>query len=167
MKTLKNILIGLLILTAVSYLLPNTWSVERSVIINAPPAKIYPLVSNLETGWSQWSAFDHEDPNIKYTYFTGGREWKSEKMGDGWQSLTKADPESGIEFELVMKKNNFKIDGQIHFQRVPEGTRVTWKDWGPAGSNPIHRWMTLFMDKMIGKNFEKSLAKLKEIVESK
>lgn len=154
------------------FFLPSQWKVERAITINAEPVAIYPLVSNLKTGWAQWSAFDFEDPNIVYQYSgpeagTGSsRTWTSKKMGNGSQTITAADPRR-IEFELKME-GGFVIFGVLTIEpQNDRTTRVTWTDYGDVGRNPFYRYMAAMMDKMIGKTFEKSLATLKLKVEQK
>ncbi len=176
MKILQKILVGLValvvVLAAVSFLLPSQWKVERSVLVEAPSTSIYPLVANLKAGWSQWSAFDFQDKDIQYSYsgpeegVDASRSWISKKMGDGYQKIVKADPSSGVEFELGMNKPKFVMTGVIAFEQTNSGTKVTWTDTGSIGLNPVHRYMGLLMDKMMGKTFEKSLASLKEKAET-
>ena len=43
--------------------------------------------------------------------------------------------------------------------------RVVWLMNGDMGSNPLLRWMTLFVDGMVGKDFEAGLANLKALAE--
>lgn len=71
MKLIKRIL-GTVVLIAVAmiaiaYILPRTVSVERSIVINATPDKIFPLVNNQKNGadWSPWLA---RDPNVQVIY---------------------------------------------------------------------------------------------------
>lgn len=176
MKIVRVAAIGFIVFTilflGIGLLLPSQWKVERSTVVNAAPEKIYPYVANFKIGWPQWSAFDEEDPTLQYHY-TGPevgagatRSWASKKRGDGWQKIEKADVATGITFTLDMPGNSFHMLGVIAFQ--PEGklTKVTWTDSGEAGMNPLSRYMMLFMDKMMGKTFEKSLAKLKQLAES-
>ena len=174
---LKNLMIGLVVIVALlaggSFLLPSHWAVERTLVMNVPAEKIYPYIANLKTGWPQWCAFDSMEPDIVYAYsgneegVGSTRSWESNKMGNGSQTIIKADPQSGIEFELSMDKGNFVLKGQFMFSREEKGTRVTWRDSGESGYNPIYRWMCLFMDKMMGEVFEKSLKALKEKVEGR
>lgn len=156
---------------AVGGMLSPKWMVERSLMINAPAEKIYPYLANLKTGWPQWSAFDFEDPAIQYTYSGSDegvgaeRSWISKKMGDGSQKITKADPKNGIEFELTMKGNPIPIQGRITLATLSNGTLVTWHDEGDMGENILFRYLAKFMDKFMGKAFEKSLQTLKEKTE--
>ena len=55
MKMLKRVVIGIVglivALFVFSLFLPSKWSLERSIVIDAPPAKIYPLVASVKNGW--------------------------------------------------------------------------------------------------------------------
>jgi len=176
MRKLKIAVIGVIglavLVLAVSQLLPRSWKVQRSLIIDAPPGALLPLVANLKTGWPQWSAFDNEDPDIKYSYSGpdegpgAARSWVSKKMGDGSQNIVRADTK-GIEFELRMERSNFAMKGTMDFEpaAVGSGTKVTWTDSGEVGFNPMYRYMFTFADQIMGPTFEKSLQALKQKAE--
>lgn len=72
-KALKFGAIGLgvliLIVVAGAYAIPSEVSLERSVVVDAPPAGVYPHVSSFQNfnAWSPWAKID---PNAKYE-FTG------------------------------------------------------------------------------------------------
>jgi hypothetical protein len=172
-KILVSILLLALLLILVGFLLPSKWKVERSIVINAPVVSIYPLVANFKSGWPQWSSFDFEDPAIQYRYsgpdegVGAARSWTSKKMGDGSQEIIKADPASGVEFQLHMEKTDFVLHGQLSFEPSGNSTKVTWHDDGEAGYNPMYRYMGALMNQMMGPTFEKSLAALKQKAEMK
>jgi hypothetical protein len=153
---------------AIGFVLPKRWQVSRSIIIHQRPRVIYPLVADFKQGWPKWSAFDNEDPTIQYSYSGpslgsgASRSWISSKMGNGFQTVTAADPASGIQFELKMEKTNFKLNGKISFESAGKDTKVTWTDWGDSGNNLFFRYMSTMMDRMMGKAFEQSLENLKE-----
>jgi hypothetical protein len=167
--TIAGIVLALLV---VSQVLPSQWRFRRSIVIAAPPGAMLPLLANLKTGWPQWSAFDAEDPDIQYRYSGpeegpgATRSWSSRKMGDGEQKIVRADA-SGVEFDLRMVRNDFAMKGVISFDPAPGGsTRVTWTDSGEIGNHPFYRYMGVFMDRLIGGTFERSLAALKQKVEA-
>jgi hypothetical protein len=176
MNFFMRLLFGLVLIVAalvgISFFLPTEWKVERSITINASPEKIYPLIANLNTGWPQWSAFDAAYPDAVYTPagteegLGAIRSWTSTSMGDGSQTIVKADATEGIEFDLTMIKYGSTLRGQILFTPVEGGTLVRWIDVGQTGNNPISRWMGLFMDRMMGEMFEQSLQNLKNLSES-
>jgi len=154
-------------------LLPRAFKVSRSIVIAAPPAKIHPHIESFEK-WPAWSPFDTEDPTIVWD--TSGpqsgvgakRSWKSKKMGDGVQSITASDPNTGVSMKLAMAGGTFE-PFDLRFDLVPEqgGTRVTWTDSGTLPSAPHWRWMgNLLLPRMCGKSFENGLAALKKVVEA-
>ncbi len=172
MRLLFALVLIVAALVGISFLLPSEWKVERSITINASPEKMYSLVANFNTGWPQWSAFDAAYPDTVYTSagaeegLGATRSWTSPSMGDGSQTIVKADPKEGIEFDLTMLNYGTTLRGQILFTPVEGGTFVRWVDVGQTGNNPIARWMSLFMDRMIGPMLEQSLQNLKNLSES-
>lgn len=172
MKILKKILMGLVILVValvvVAMLLPNTYKVERSVVINAPAEIVFDQVNDLQKteAWSPW-----KDPTMKITYgpLTAGKgassSWESKDMGSGSQTIEESVPNSKVKIFL-----DFKGMGTANavFAIAPEGgsVKVTQEMNGEAGMNPVHRYMNLLMDKMIGPMFEKGLAGLKSVAEA-
>ncbi|EPG74597.1 polyketide cyclase/dehydrase and lipid transport [Leptospira fainei serovar Hurstbridge str. BUT 6] len=176
MKAFRITILGLvalaLVLIVVGLLLPSSGSVSRSIVIKAPPEEIFAYVANFKKGWGQWSDFDYEDPEIKYSYsgpeegVGASRTWISKKMGNGSQKIIKADKRLGVEFELAMQDTNFSIVGKFSFEPESSGTKVTWTDSWDSGYHLGFRYMALLMDKMMGPTFERSLSALKEKAES-
>jgi len=170
-KFLKIVLITPVVLAfliiLIGFFLPSQWQVSRSIVINKPPQAIYGYVASFKMGWPQWSDFDYEDPNIKYSYSGpnmgagASRSWISDKMGNGSQTITSADPAKGIAFELKMENTKFGLMGNISFEPVGNGTKVTWTDSGNTGNNIFFKYMATMMDRMMGATFDRSLAKLK------
>src|SRR3982751_7111739 len=50
---------------------PDTFRIERSVTINAPPERVFTLVNDFQQ-WRGWSPWENRDPGLKRTY--GGAE---------------------------------------------------------------------------------------------
>ncbi len=63
---LALLIVGFLIAASMR---PNTFRVQRSIDINAPADKIYPLISDYKH-WASWSPYENVDPAMKRT-FTG------------------------------------------------------------------------------------------------
>lgn len=177
MKVLKNISIAIAVLVAlfivVGLFLPSKWEVSRSLTMTASKERIYQQVANLQNwlNWSPWTG--EEDKSLVYTY-SGPEEgvgaqqnWTSEKMGNGWLKVVKAEAQSGVDYELFIDMGRFQstLNGQMSFETVGDQTKVVWTDTGDSGNNLIKRWMSLGMNSMLGKDLDKGLAKLKELVE--
>jgi len=150
----------------------KTFRVERSFDIAAPAEKIYPLIADFRA-WTQWSPYENRDPNLRRTYgaVTNGLgatyAWEGNKnVGSGKMEILQASPPSRIVIDLQFLKP-FKAHNQAEFTLQPNGntTRVSWAMTGPASL--MMRVMGLFMnmDKMIGRDFEAGLAKLKSVTE--
>jgi hypothetical protein len=176
---MKKIAIGILIVIggAVAAILiiastrPNTFSVRRSIAINARPEKIAPYIDDFHK-WTSWSPYEKKDPAMKRTYGGSERgkgavyEWKGDsKVGAGRIEITDASL-SRISMKLDFLKP-LKAHDTAEFILKPEGksTNVTWIMQGP--NLFIGKIMSVFfnMDKMIGRDFETGLQNLKSVAE--
>jgi hypothetical protein len=142
----------------------------RSITIAAQPAAVYGLVDDFHA-WAKWSPWEGLDTDLKRTY--GGSEkgvgaryaWVGKKSGEGSMLITSATPHR-IDIDLDFVKP-FKANNKAVFRFDAEGssTRVTWTMSGTR--NVLLTLMgKLFFDRMICKDFDKGLAKLKALVEA-
>lgn len=150
---------------------PDTFRVERSAQISAPPQKILALVNDFHQ-WGAWSPYEKLDPTMKRTYAgaaagTGAvYEWEgNSKAGQGRMQIIDAAPtRTAIQLDFIKP---FAAHNIAAFTAQPQGdaTRVTWSMEGPAPF--IHKVLGLFlnMDKMVGGDFETGLANLKTLAE--
>lgn len=177
MKILKKILIIVAVLVlaivVVSQALPSTYQAERSIVISAKSEAIFPWISTMKKwqDWTPWSVA--KDPTLVYSY--EGPEsgegaiskWESKTFGAGSMKVTVADPVQGIRFDLAFEQGKYTAQGRFIFTAVPEGTKVTWRMEGNVSRNPLDRIFSVFMDKMVGPDFEEGLGNLKKKVEGK
>ena len=150
----------------------DTYTVERSATIEAPPDRIYAQVADFHN-WPNWSPWEGLDPNLKRTYsgadagagavyaWSGNR-----KAGQGRMRITDATEPSSVQIDLVFEKP-FKSRSDTSFAIEPQasGSRVTWS---MTGENTfMMKLIGIFrpMDKMIGPDFEKGLQQLKATAE--
>ncbi len=161
----------ILALVIINFTADDTFTVERSIVVNAPPAKVFPLVNTLAF-WVAWSPYE-KDPKMKRTL--GGPpsgvgsfyEWDGNNdVGAGRNEIIKSEPNSLIEFKLDFVRP-FEGHNKVEFRFVPDGAgvKVTWFMTG--ASSIIMKVAGLFIDcdKMIGGDFGKGLEKLKAIAE--
>jgi len=156
--------------------LPDTFRVQRSASIKAPPDKIFALVNDLR-GWSAWSPYEKKDPAMKRT-FSGAPsgkgaiyEWDGDSnVGKGRMEITDATPPRKIVIKLDFIKP-FEGHNTAEFTMEPKGdnTVVTWAMYGacPYVAKVMRVVMSPFMnmDDMIGNDFAAGLASLKATVE--
>jgi uncharacterized protein YndB with AHSA1/START domain len=154
----------------------KTLTVERSATIDARPERVYALIEDLRQ-WEQWSPWEELDPTMQHTY-TGAERgvgavhgWKgNKKAGEGRMEITRADAPRHVDLALTFVKP-FKSENTTSFDLTPAGddanrTNVTWSMRSPQ--NWMMRIMGVFMnmDKRIGDDFEKGLAKLATLARS-
>jgi hypothetical protein len=89
------------VVTGVGLMLPGSVHVERSAVIAATPAQIFPYMNDLRK-FNEWSPWARRDPGTKYA-FTGpdsgagaAMTWQSEKHGAGRQRITASVPDEKV-----------------------------------------------------------------------
>ena len=173
LKKIAIVAVGLLGATlAFAATKPDTFRVERSTSIKAPPEKIFPLIDDFHR-WSSWSPFEKLDPAMKRT-FSGSPngsgaayEWEGNaKAGAGRMEIRDASPGSKVTIQLDFIKP-FEGHNVAEFALEPQGdsTKVTWAMHGP--NRYFAKVMHLFfdMDGMVGRSFDEGLANLKALTE--
>lgn len=181
MKIVLNVLkwlgIVLLLLIVISFFLPSKVHVERSAMINASPEAVFANINNLKA-WNAWSPWFKRDPEMKNTYegadaAIGQKSiWTSKhpKVGNGSMEITELKPN-----ELLVTKLDFDGNGggygTFKLEKVGDSTKVTWSmdsdgEGVPLLMKPASKYFGLFMDGMLGPDFEEGLKGLKEIAES-
>lgn len=150
---------------------PDTFSVQRSASIKAPPERISAVLSDLR-GWQAWSPFEKMDPAMQRN-FSGAEKGKgavyawsgNSEAGAGRMQVTEASASRvalDLDFTKPMEGHN-----KVVFTLAPKdgATEVTWAMSGP--SPYISKVIQVFcdMDAMIGKYFEEGLGNLKAVAE--
>ncbi|WP_276364508.1 SRPBCC family protein [Daejeonella sp. H1SJ63] len=174
MKALRILLSIIVILLALFFiggmLLPKTYKISRTVIINATDSLVYMNVADMNN-FLRWNPWTKIEPEAKVTISgvpaqTGHLwEWKGKKTGSGTMELIQAQPYSLAEFQLhFLEPFESQAISGFTFKKTAEGTEVEWYMSGKANSIP-DRWMGLSMDMMMDKDFTSGLQALKELSE--
>ena len=173
---IKKIAIGIVVVVAVVLSLaamkPDTFTVQRSIVIKAAPEKIMPLLADFRN-WTSWSPWEALDPNMQRGYAgpASGKgavyTWKGNSdVGEGRMEITDLTPPTKLVIKLDFI-DPFESSNVTEFVLTPQGdsTSVTWSMTGPMPF--ISKIMSVFksMDAMIGPDFERGLAKLKAVAE--
>ncbi|KAA8889865.1 SRPBCC family protein [Nocardia colli] len=149
------------------------FEVVRQAVISAEPSRIHGLIDNLHE-WTKWSPWEDLDPQLQRTY-TGpdagiGAKYAwvgNRKAGAGsMEVVASADREIGI--ELVFEKP-WKATNQVLFELNPTesgATEVVWRMTGEQQGLMKVLSKILPTDKLVGKDFEKGLARLKAVAEA-
>jgi carbon monoxide dehydrogenase subunit G len=172
----KVIVIALVVviagILAIAATRPDTFRVERSTRISAPPEKIFHYVNDFHQ-WGVWSPYEKLDPAMQRIFrgSVAGKgavyEWDGNgKVGKGRMEIV----ESADPGKIVIKLDFVgPIEGHntasFTFRPVGSATQVTWSMDGPAPYISKVMGLIFNMDKMIGGEFEKGLANLRAVSE--
>jgi len=168
-SVLVALVVALLVYAATK---PDTFRVQRSASINAPPEKIFALIEDYHR-WPAWSPYEKLDPTMQRTYSGAARgagavyEWEgNKKAGQGRMEITNVTPPSQITINLDFVRP-FQAHNIVVFRLNPTGAsaHITWAMHGPLPYVAKVMHMVFNMDRMVGKDFETGLANLKAIAE--
>lgn len=175
MKIFKMILIVLAIIIAIPLLLAlfikKDYLIERQITVNKPQQQVFDYIKMIRNQ-DHYSVWNMSDPNKKTTSAgTDGTvgfvySWNgNDKVGEGEQEIAAIAEGDSITCELRFKRP-FKSTGIAGMSAVSASPRSTVVKWNMRGrSNYPMNIMNLMMDRMLGKDMEKSLANLKKILE--
>jgi carbon monoxide dehydrogenase subunit G len=146
--------------------------IARSATIEAPPEVVFEQINDFHK-WRAWSPWEKKDPALRRTY-EGPAEgagavyaWAGNKeVGEGRMTLVESRPDELLRIKLEFFKP-FVATNYAEFALEPSGeqTRVTWAMTGKNGFIAKAFCMFVDMDKMVGGDFEKGLAALKNVAE--
>lgn len=172
---LAVILLGLPLAALLAYAAtkPDTFRVERTASIEAPPEKIFALINDFQN-WAAWSPWEVKDPDMKRIYSGApiGKgavyEWDGNRnIGAGRMEILEAAPPGSIRIKLDFFRP-FKAQNTAEFRMARDGerTEVSWIMYGPQPYLSKVMSTVFSMDRMIGGEFETGLANLKSISEN-
>lgn len=177
LKTLA--IIGVVVVVAIAGILlyaatkPDSFRVQRVVLINAPSDKVFPLINDIKA-WTAWSPYEKKDPAMKRSYgaVTAGKgatyAWEGDKnVGQGSMEMIESSPQKVVIKLDFLKPFEAHNIGEFILEPKGDSTSVTWAIYGPSPymSKVIGTFMNI--DDMIGRDFEKGLADLKAAAEKK
>ncbi|WP_431956394.1 SRPBCC family protein [Nocardia lijiangensis] len=149
------------------------FEVVRRIVISADPAHIHGLIDNFRE-WTKWSPWEDLDPQLQRTY--SGPEsgvgahyaWSgNRKAGAGnMEIVSDAERELGVRLEFLKP---FKATNHVDFELNPTESGATEVVWRMTGQQ--HGLMALLgkvvsMDRLVGKDFEKGLTRMKAAAEA-
>lgn len=168
--TIAVVVVGFLLVASRQ---PETFRVERSLVMAAPPERPFALVNDFHL-WPEWSPWVALDPNVVYTYSGAeageGAEvhWVgNSKAGEGHMTVLESTQSELVRIKLQFLKP-FAALNTADFTFTPGNgqTNVIWTMHGDKNLMMKAFHMVMNMDKMVGGDFERGLAKMKSIVEA-
>ncbi|MEM9584883.1 MAG: SRPBCC family protein [Pseudomonadota bacterium] len=156
---------GVAALAVATLALPRHVNIERSAMINAAPEAVIEMAAS-NSGYQVFNPYKDLDPELQVEMFGpasgigSGFTFKS-KDGAGRQTVASVSAEQ-VTFELDLGPLGQPTQA-ISAVAVDGATEVTWTMDMDLGMNPVFRVMGLFMDGMIGPNFELGLANIADV----
>jgi len=152
---------------------PSGFRVERTATISAPAPAVFGQVNDFHN-WEAWSPWAKLDPTMRQAFEgapagTGAiYTWTANKqVGEGRMTVTESRPNELIRIRLEFLKP-FAATNTAEFAFKPEGnqTVVTWSMVGKNNfmAKAVH--LVVNMDRMVGGDFEKGLARMKSVAEA-
>ena len=150
---------------------PDTFRLQRSTMINAPPEKIFPFISDFHQ-WLVWSPWEKLAPQLKRSYggATQGKgaryDWQGDNnVGTGGMEILEAAPSMiklKLDFLAPFEAHNF---AEFTLEPRDGATNVTWAMYGPQPFTA--KVMNVFgmTERMVGPQFETGLVNLKTVAE--
>ena len=167
-----GVVAAVVVLVIVIMLQPSEFKIERSATFAASDSAVYTQINDFRL-WDNWSPWAKIDPNMTVTYDgpvlgTGSQYmWNgNEEAGSGKMMIIGSIPNKYIEIQLdfyePMASTNtliFTIEGDS------TQASVTWSMTGTNGFMAKAYDLFVGIDKVVGADFEKGFASLKQIVE--
>lgn len=156
---------GVAALAVATQALPRHVSIERSALIDAAPEAVIDLAAS-NIGYQTFNPYKDLDPNLQVEMFgpasgVGSGFTFESKDGAGQQTVAAVSADT-VTFALDLGPLGQPTQA-ISAVPVDGATEVTWTMDMDLGVNPIFRVMGLFMDSMIGPNFELGLANIADV----
>jgi len=176
MKAIFKILLWLvgvfIALLLVGFFLPKTSHIERTATIHAKPESVYGLLNNLSS-YDKWMPWNQLDPNwkVEYASQTQGTgawyKWNSsnKQVGNGKLTIDESVPNTKVVTKMEFADFAEPSFGGWEIKPEGENTSLKWYMNSNMGNNPFYRWMGLFMDKMVGAQFDTGLANIKKLAD--
>ncbi len=163
------VILGILVLGLVE---PKDFVLTRSIVINAPKAAVRDQVMTFKN-WHNWSPWYKKDSTVQMTYFGtdgtpgSGYHWvgSTSETGEGTMTNT-GETADKMNFTLHMIKP-MQAESQGYFNVVDTANRQTVVTWSITMHHgyPMNA-INLFMDKMLGPDFDNGLQYMKTYVEA-
>ena len=171
LKIIGGLVALVLLLLGYASTRPDSFRVERSATIKAPPDKVFANLQDFKL-WANWSPWEKLDPAMARTFSpaTTGKgahyTWAGDKVGAGRMEFLEVTPSSQLKIKLDFTQP-FEAHNVVDFTLKPQGDtpQVTWAMCGPSNLRVKVMHIFMSMDGIVGKDFEKGLADLKALSE--
>jgi len=175
---MKKFLLVLLVIVAAlaAYVAtrPSEFRLARSAVIAAPPEIVFANLDDFRR-WEAWSPWEKLDPSMQREFegpssgVGASYHWvANEEVGEGRMTITESRPPQRLAIRLEFVRP-FAATNQVAFELSPHVAGTTSIDWSMAGENGFLGkaiGLVVDTDELVGADFEKGLAALKQASEA-
>jgi len=172
-KILLAVVVIVIVLAVFIATRPADFRLVRGITIAAPPAAAFAQVNDFHK-WQGWSPWEGRDPNMQRNY-SGAPEgtgavygWVGNKeVGEGRMTIEESRAPEQIRIKLEFIKPWTATNVTLFTFKAEGGqTQVTWSMTGSLDFMGKAFHLVMNMEKLVGGDFEKGLAKLKTLAEA-
>jgi uncharacterized protein YndB with AHSA1/START domain len=144
----------------VGYLLPTDWEAYAETVVELPAEAVFRFIDSPE-GWRDWTAW----PESGVERSGPGRgegarlSWDDPELGSGSFTLTHVIRPERVEYRVEVG-GSMLTEGVITLSEQPDGVRITWRERGNLGRNPLMGYWGLSMDRAQSDELVKGLERL-------
>jgi uncharacterized protein YndB with AHSA1/START domain len=159
-KILAGGALVLSLLLLVGYLLPTDWGAEAETLAELPAEAVFRFLDSPE-GWRDWTTW----PESGVERSGPGRgegarlSWDDPELGSGSFTLTRVVRPERVEYSVEVG-GSMLTNGVITLSEEAGGVRITWRESGNLGRNPLMGYWALSMDRAQTDELEKGLERL-------
>ncbi len=145
------------------FLLPSSTVVERSAVLDASAEKIFSLIAS-NAGYQRFNPHKAKDPDLRIDLHGPDRGVGSGfafvgQDGRGTQTITAVQENQSVTMLIDLGPMGKPVT-TFRLEPADDGTRVTWSTRTDFGINPFGRVLALFLDGMLGADYELGLKML-------
>jgi uncharacterized protein YndB with AHSA1/START domain len=156
------VLIGFLL---VGYLLPSDWEAEASRVLPVSPEEVYAFLDSPE-GWQRWTPWPESGVQRSGPARGAGASfsWNDPDLGAGSFTIADAAEPARVSYEVVIDDGTMNAQGSVDVTAEGDGSRVTWRERGDFGWNPLMGYWALSMSRAQTDEMTKGLDRLGQLV---
>jgi len=169
MKTLKILLVVVVILAIAGIFLPQKYKVSRDLVIRAPVTAIQKHVADMDN-WMRWTVWEEAIPPAgkspaQMESGTGSGLYLTGNDGSGWFVVTDDSGEDGFEY-VVFSSAGDKSKANVTFTDMDGDTKVSWTVAGSVSKPAVLApYLAMGKEFLVGSSLNQNLKNLKKLVE--
>ena len=151
----------LILILAIGFLLPASWSAEFSLEVQADAEAIFPYLNDLER-WDEWTIWNDVDSEITRPSHGEGakRHWDDEDFGSVQILIVQSNPPKLLRY-VVALDSGAQVSGTFLLTELQGSTLITWIEKGNLGANPLMGYLARRLGKSQTEQMKLGLGRLK------